>query len=101
MAPESNNFIAFMTTPVDMTFADGSAEHGTGFFFRVYSPADPTVKGPQWRQIQKTYVVTNRHVIHPEKFDSFETLSFSLRKKVGAGTDWFPVRVENKEEIGK
>jgi hypothetical protein len=99
--PQSTNLIAFMATPVDMTYTDGTAEHGTGFFFRVYSPADPTIKGPQWRQVLKTYVVTNRHVIKPQKFDSFETLSFSLRKQVGAGTDWVPVTIKNKEEIGK
>jgi hypothetical protein len=99
--PQSTNLIAFMTTPIDVTYTDGSAEHGTGFFFRVYAPADPTIKGPQWRQVLKTYVVTNRHVVHPEKLDSFETLSFSLRKQVGSGkTDWVPVTIK-KEAIGK
>lgn len=83
-----------------MTYTDGSSEHGTGFFFRVYGPGDPTIKGPQWRQVLKTYVVTNKHVIHPEKLDSFDTLSFSMRKQVESGTDWVPVEIK-KEEIGK
>jgi hypothetical protein len=98
--PQSNNLIAFLTTPVDVTYSDGSKESATGFFFNVLAPGDPTIKGPQWRQVLKTYVVTNRHVIHPEKLDSFETLSFSLRKQVGSGTDWVPVTIK-KEAIGK
>ena len=51
-----------------VTEAPGVSGQGTGFF---YSRLAPTEKdGPQWRQIEDMWVVTNRHEIVPRPYDS-------------------------------
>ena len=49
-----------ITTLVTASTAHGQVK-GTGFYYQKLAPADPA-KGPQWRAIEKTWLVTNRHV---------------------------------------
>lgn len=85
--------LARMTTPVEVKYADGSTSSGTGFFFQVLLPGDPTKTGPQWRQIEKTYVITNKHVIQPQQLGGNDSVSFSLRGPGKVGTDWIPIEI--------
>ena len=78
------------------TDAPGISAQGTGFF---YSRLTPTEKeGPQWRQIEDMWVVTNRHVLIPRAHDREirpEKLTFNLRKLDGANRlAWDPVVTE-------
>jgi hypothetical protein len=82
-----------LTSPVEVRFKDGQTSLGSGFFFQVLEPADPKSKEPQWRSVQRLCVITNRHVIQPEKFSSFEKLVFNLRVRHGDGADWLPIEI--------
>jgi len=89
--------IARMTTPIEITYTDGSKSSGSGFFFFVFGASDPKITGPQWRSIDKTFVITNRHVIQPDKLEKAETLSFSLRTKGTNGMEWLPILIKGKD----
>jgi len=81
-------------------------ESGTGFFYQQLGPRDPNIQGPQWRRIEKTWLVTNRHVvlprIHktPQEYQEFlpNSFSFHLRKKLEGGLlKWDAITLSKKE----
>src|ERR1700733_11918100 len=51
-----------VTTLISVDSPVGSSQ-ASGFFYNRLGPADPTISGPQWRSLAKTWVVTNRHVV--------------------------------------
>lgn len=77
----------------------GGQNQGTGFFYQQLAPKDPKKEG-QWRAIEKTWLVTNRHVVLPkigaeEKIP--ETLSLHLRKIEGEHIIWDPIILQKTE----
>jgi hypothetical protein len=73
---------------------------GTGFYYQELSPKDPSKDG-QWRQIEKVWLVTNRHVVLP-KINNNETVpttfAFHLRKIDGSTLKWEPI-ILNAQEL--
>lgn len=72
---------------------------GTGFFYHELGAKDPG-QGPQWVSIEKTWLVTNRHVLIPS-VNGQETVpdyfSFHLRKISGSGLVWEPITITQNE----
>lgn len=65
---------------------------GSGFFYHVNGPKDPT-KAEQWVAIEETWLVTNRHVVIPdEKLP--DALTFHLRRIEGTSLAWEPITLE-------
>jgi hypothetical protein len=82
-----------VTTIVQVQSAIGSNQ-ASGFFYNRLGPADPKVSGPQWRAMEKTWLVTNRHVVLSRARVNLsgqffiqellpETLTFSIGKAAG------------------
>lgn len=71
---------------------------GTGFFYHELGSPDPSK--PQWSPIEKTWLVTNRHVLIP-RIGGQETvpdyISFHLRKVSGTGLAWEPITILQDE----
>jgi hypothetical protein len=53
-----------ISTLISVGIAGGSSQ-GTGFFYQKLEEKDPKKKDGQWRAIQNTWLVTNRHVALP------------------------------------
>jgi len=89
-----NDTFNLLTTPVAASNAQQQSL-GTAFFYhRLAPPEDPTKKGPQWRAVQDTWLVTNRHVVLPkvgEKEVAPDTFAFHLRKIVDKRLQWEPI----------
>jgi len=76
------------------TLVTASTPHGqvqaSGFYYQKLAPADPT-KGPRWRAVEKTWLVTNRHVALPQ-INGQETVpeafAFHLRRIDGNILRW-------------
>ena len=86
--------ILLVSTPYGQT-------QGTGFFYnRLAPPARPDDPSPQWRAVQSTWLITNRHVVFPRK-DAKEqvpsSLIFHLRKKHAGVLAWEPVVLDTTE----
>ena len=77
-----------------LTGFQGRQIQGTGFFYDELAPEDPNKKGFYWREVEATWIVTNRHVLLP-KVEGNEiipdTITFHVRKVVGQGIVWEPV----------
>ena len=58
-----NDKFNMMTTRIEVHSHGGDLFQGSGFFYMGLAP--PEGPGPQWRTIQETWVVTNRHVLLP------------------------------------
>lgn len=74
---------------------------GSGFYYNVMSPKDPNIDGGQWRKIEGTYLITNRHVALP-KLNECEILPdyfvFNLREIIRDKVEWVPISL-NKEQL--
>jgi hypothetical protein len=97
---DASESILRLTTLVDVHFDDGWRNVGSGFFFQVLSPPDQQKSGPQWRAIKEIFLVTNRHVLAPERFSHLQKLVFYLRRSKQIGADWVPIEV-SRNELGK
>lgn len=86
-----NDTFNLLTTPVAASVV-GQQSLGTAFFFhRLAPPEDPTKKGPQWRAVQDTWLITNRHAVLLRAGDKElhpETFTFHLRKIVDKSLEW-------------
>ena len=79
------------------TEALGISGQGTGFYYSTLAPAEG--EGPQWRQVEDMWLVTNRHVLIPKDDNDREMrpirLTFHLRSIDGLGRlTWDPVEVD-------
>jgi len=76
---------------------------GTGFFYHVLAPKDPS-KDAQWREVKEIWLVTNRHILLPrvKEVDTVPAqFTFHLRIVDSKGKiDWLPVNL-NRAEIKK
>lgn len=84
-----------VTTPIKVKY-QGFTTHGTGFFYNQLEPKNPNEKGPQWRKVEATWLVTNRHVLLP-KLDQVEVVpdavTFYLRRTTTDGIVWEPINL--------
>jgi len=83
-----------------LTGFQGRQNQGTGFFYDELAPKDPNTKGFYWREVEATWIVTNRHVLLP-KVEGNEiipdTITFHVRKVVGQGIVWESVILDVTE----
>lgn len=93
-----------ITTIIESSFIkDGQSYHsqGSGFYYNQVSPYDPSKSGAQWYQINKFWLVTNRHVVLP-KIDEVEYVpekfSFSIREDINGVIEWKPI-ILNKSQL--
>lgn len=84
----------------------------SGFFYNRLAPADPRKPGPQWRALEKTWLVTNRHVLLPSvsltrdgnifKQEVLPTaLTFNLRRVQDEQLRWEPVEIKQHDLLGR
>ena len=89
-----------LTTLIECGTAQFKSQ-GSGFYYNEMSPKDPNVNGGQWRKIEGTYLITNRHVALP-KVNECEILSeyfvFNLREIINNKVEWVPITL-NKEQL--
>ncbi len=91
-----------ITTLVTTSSPYGQAQ-ASGFYYQKLAPGDPT-KGPQWRAVEKTWLVTNRHVALPrvkEREIVPDTLAFNLRRIDGGTLRWEPVVLAKEEFLSR
>lgn len=92
-----------MTTIIECGVAGAMKSQGSGFFYNQIAPPDPTIKGGQWRRIDATWLITNRHVALPRVNDT-ETLPdyfiFNLRRIVDDKIEWVPITL-SKDDLCK
>lgn len=72
---------------------------GSGFFYSDLAPKDPT-KDAQWRKVEGTWLVTNRHVALPKINDKEvlpDTFTFNLRQIVDNKVQWLPISLSKEE----
>src|SRR5271156_3897742 len=97
--PDTANLTG-LTTPIEVQFSDGSIVDGSGFFYFVFGPDDPSAQGPHWRSITQIYVVTAKHVIQPKRLKDLVKFSYALRTENGSQIDWHPFEL-NSTDLGK
>jgi hypothetical protein len=97
-----------VTTLIQVTGSFGASSQASGFFYNHFGPADPNISGPQWRQMQETWLVTNRHVVLPrlsinlggsvvDKEFLPDSLIFNLRSTTGDALKWEPIVLTQPE----
>ena len=93
-----NDTFHYISTLVVASTRQGRGTQGTAFFYEHLAPTDEP--GPQWREVLKTWLVTNRHVVLP-KVNGGETVpstfSFHLRKIEDDGLRGEPVTLTDDE----
>jgi hypothetical protein len=94
---DPSEFVLRLTTLVDVYFDDGTQSIGSGFFFQVLAPPAPQKSGPQWTAIKETYLMTNRHVLAPEKFNHLQRVVVSLRQVNQSSAEWVPIEISRDE----
>ena len=91
-----------MTTIIECT-CGAIKSQGSGFFFNDLAPCDPNNQGPQWRQINGTWLITNRHVAFPKINDKEivpDSFSFNLRQAQNDQIEWLPITL-TKDDLLK
>jgi len=92
---------------VTITSSKKGTDGGTAFFYQQLGPANPEIKGPQWRSVKKTWLVTNRHVVLPRMYKTAseydeilpDSFSFHMRKLRGNSLEWDPITLSRSELI--
>lgn len=91
-----------ITTLVTATTPYGQSQ-GSAFFYQKLGVKDPT-KDAQWREVEETWLVTNRHVVLP-KINGQElipdTFSFHLRKIENSNLAWEPITLTKDELLSR
>lgn len=91
-----------ITTLISVSIPDGSSQ-GSGFFYQQLAPVEKPGE-PEWGAVEKTWLVTNRHVAFPkvsgeEKIpDSF---SFHLRSVEGDNLRWEPITLTRTDLLDR
>lgn len=89
-----------VTTIIEASVAIYKSQ-GSGFFYNILSDKDPQ-KGDQWRKIEGTWLITNRHVALPKVNDK-ETVpdqfTFNLRQVINDKVEWLPISLDKAEYI--
>lgn len=105
--PDNNNFektLFSLTTPIISTYSAAGKTYqsqGTGFYYNEVIPTQPEKAGPQWYQLEKFWLVTNRHVALPNDNQGNEyipeSLTFCLREVIDDEIKWLPVTILRTE----
>lgn len=73
---------------------------GSGFYYNVMSPKNLKSGRGQWRAIEGTYLITNRHVALP-KINECEVIPdyfvFNLREIINNKVEWLSIQLNQKE----
>ncbi len=89
-------------TTLVISIASQCQSQGTAFYYQKLEKKDPTKKEGQWRKIEETWLVTNRHVVLP-RMDNEEIVpdafSFHLRKIENNKLIWEPITLSKEELI--
>ncbi len=91
-----------MTTIIECTYGSIKSQ-GSGFFYNDLAPGDPSNQGPQWRQINGTWLITNRHVAFPKINDKEivpDSFTFNLRQALNNQIEWLPIAL-TKDDLLK
>ena len=91
-----------MTTIINTNLSTRSAS-GSGFFYNALAARDPSKTGAQWRNIEGTWLVTNRHVALYKINDTEylpDNFIFNLRQIINDTVEWLPVTL-TKDELRK
>jgi Trypsin-like peptidase domain len=88
-----------LTTPIEVKFANGQITRGSGFFYnRLAPPGSKTADAePQWRKVDRLFVVTAKHVIQPKRLNQIEYFSFDIRVRSGDHAEFHPIRLTAKQ----
>jgi len=91
-----------MTTIINTNLSTRSAS-GSGFFYNALAARDPSKTGAQWRNIEGTWLVTNRHVALYKINDTEylpDNFIFNLRQVINDTVEWLPI-ILTKDELQK
>jgi hypothetical protein len=91
-----------ITTLIKSGMPNGYCQ-GTAFYYQKLEKKDP-LKGGQWRVVENTWLVTNRHVVLPKINNQEiipENFSFHLRKIENSKLSWDPITLDKKELLDR
>lgn len=93
-----NDTLNLISTMIKTNTPDSTSQ-GTGFYYSRLGPKDGG--GPQWREIEDMWLVTNRHVLIPMNGDNEilpSNVTFHLRRLDAAGVlAWDPVTLSSEQ----
>jgi hypothetical protein len=81
-------------TTLVAAIADTGTTQGTGFFYQQFAP--PDTDNPEWRKVEKLWLVSNRHVIFPKAGEQElvpSSLTFHLRRIDNNALVWEPISI--------
>lgn len=87
-----------ITTLVKSETPHGQSQ-GTAFYYQKLGEKDPS-KDAQWRKVEETWLITNRHVVLPKRNNKEvlpDSFSFYLRKIENGRLIWVPITLNRKE----
>lgn len=90
-----------ITTLITVGMRDAN-QQATGFFYHRLASADPN-QNPQWRKVERTWLVTNRHVVLPkieEKEAIPNAFAFHLRRLKDNVLRWDAISL-SQDELAK
>jgi len=111
MASSTKNDNAFesqlfsITTIIKSILTKGGKTYcsqGSGFYYNQVSPSGPNIKGAQWYALDKSWLVTNKHVVLlnidgvecvPDRFDFF------IRENINGYIQWKPISLNQAQLI--
>lgn len=98
-----DNKLLTMTTITYAIVRNNGKEHlaqGSAFYYNEVNPTKPEETGPQWYEINKQWLVTNRHVVLP-KVNGVECVPdefiFCLRECKNGTISWKPIKFSGNE----
>lgn len=97
--PDSINLTG-LTTPISVNFSDGRVLNGSGFFYFELKPDDRKAQGPHWIAIDRTYVVTAKHLIQPKRLQDLVKFTYAIRVGNQSHVDWHRLELTGAE-LGK
>ena len=92
-----------MTTIIEGTIIKDGNVHkwqASGFYYNEVSPSDPSKTGGQWVQVDKTWLVTNRHVVLPTINNEEcvpDTFSFNIRETNNGQICWRAINIDRTQ----
>ena len=90
-----NDRVHGLTTIVEASAQNKNSQGGTGFFYAQFNPPWSESSDPQWRAMEKLWVVTNQHVLLPKISDQETAPSEVIFNHRMIGTSgnlqWLPI----------
>lgn len=93
-----------ITTPIKSDFGSYGIADGTGFFYHLIGkePEDKPSKGLYWQEVEKTWLITNRHALllsdeDSEKEIMTNKITFYMRRIREDSLIWEPISVIQEE----